>query len=367
MPQWLTMTDRIAMTNMMTKKKLLVVGDHFIQPELMRSKLGSIASRYEMVEASTPFPLEPFRQIAEVHEASGSEEQMIEALDGVSICIAHHAPLTERILRHATALRLFVVCRGGPVNVNITAATRQGVLVAYTPGRNAVATAEHTVAMILSAIRGISRCDAGIRRGEWKGDYTWDTASIELGSATIGLIGYGAIGHLVARYLHGFGAKVIVYDPYATVNPRGRVEQISLDELLSRSNIVSLHARDTEESRGIIGRDQIARLQRGSVVVNCARGSLLDYDALADALRSGHLSAAAADVFPQEPIPADSPLLSLPNFIMTPHIAGGTRQAAERAAALAAKEVMRFRTGRALLHCANPVLNIEVRRSTVGV
>lgn len=245
--------------------------------------------------------------------------------------------------------------------MNVAAATRQGVLVAYTPGRNAVATAEHTVAMILGAIRGIPRCDAGIRRGEWKGDYTWDTASIELGSATVGLIGYGAIGRLVARYLRGFGAKIIVYDPHAKVEPGDGVEQASLDELLSCSNIVSLHARDTAESRGILGRNQIAKLQRGSVVVNCARGSLLDYDALTDALRSGHLSAAAADVFPQEPIPADSPLLSLPNFIMTPHIAGGTRQAAERAAVLAAKEVTRFRTGRALLHCANPELNTGAR------
>ena len=351
----------------MTKEKLLVVGDHFILPELMHSKLGSVASSYEIVEASTPFPLEPFCQIAEVHEASGSEEQMIKALDGVSICIAHHAPLTERVLRHATALRLFVVCRGGPVNVNVAAATRHGVLIAYTPGRNAVATAEHTVAMILCAIRGISRCDAGIRRGEWNGNYTWETASIELGSATVGLIGYGAIGRLVARYLRGFGAKVITYDPYAEVEPRDGVEQTSLDELLSRSNIVSLHARDTPESRGILGRDQIAKLQRGSVVVNCARGALLDYDAMADALRSGHLSAAAADVLPQEPIPADSTLLSLPNFVMTPHIAGGTRQAAERAAALAAKEVMRYHTGQPLLHCANPELNLQTSRSVVEV
>src|SRR5690348_12681315 len=106
----------------MTKERLLVVGDHFILPELMRSKLGFAASCYEIVEASTPFPLEPFRQIAEVHEASGSEEQMIEALEKVSVCIAHHAPLTERVLQHATALRLFVVCRGGPVNVNVAAA-----------------------------------------------------------------------------------------------------------------------------------------------------------------------------------------------------------------------------------------------------
>lgn len=351
----------------MPKEKLLLIGDHFILPSVMRSNLNAAALGYEIVEASTPFPIEPFREIAEVHEASGSEEQMIEVLDGVSICIAHHAPLTERILRHAPNLRLFVVCRGGPVNVNVPAATSRGVLIGYTPGRNAAATAEHTIAMMLGAIRGIPRGDAGIRSGEWKGDYTWESAGFELEAATVGLIGYGAIGRLVARCLRGFGAKVLVYDPLSKAAPDDGVEQTSLESLLVRSNIVSLHARDTPQSRGILGREQIAQLQRGSVVVNCARGSLLDYDALADALRSGHLFAAAADVFPCEPLQKDSPLLSLPNFVMTPHIAGGTRQAAEKAATIAGAEVTRYLSGQPLRFCANPELNLERRGATTVV
>jgi D-3-phosphoglycerate dehydrogenase len=338
----------------MSKEKILLIGDHFILPCLMRSKLGSIADSYEVVEASTPFPFEPFSQIAEVHEASGSEVQMIEALKGVSICIAHHAPLTERILRHTPDLRLFVVCRGGPVNVNIKAATEHGVTIAYTPGRNAAATAEHTIAMMLCAIRGISQADAAIRKGQWKGDYTWETAGFELETATAGLVGYGAIGRRVARGLRGFGTRVLAYDPFAKIAADEDVEQVSLDDLLARSNILSLHARDTPQSRGIIGRQQIARLQRGSVIVNCARGTLLDYDALADALRSGHLFAAAADVFPHEPLPPDSSLLSLKNLVMTPHIAGGTRQAAEKAATIAAEEVARYLSGQPLRYCANP-------------
>jgi D-3-phosphoglycerate dehydrogenase len=338
----------------MPKEKLLLIGDHFISPSLMRSKLGSTADHCEIVEASTPFPLEPFRQIAEVHEASGSEEQMIEVLKGVSICIAHHAPLTERVLRQSPELRLFVVCRGGPVNVKVTAATEQGVTVAYTPGRNAAATAEHTIAMLLCALRGIPQSDADLRRGEWKGDYTWDTAGFELESATAGIIGYGAIGRRVARCLRGFGTKVMVYDPLAKVLPQDDGEQVSLDDLLTHANILSLHARDTPQSRGMIGPKQIALLKKGSIVVNCARGSLLDYDALAEALRTGHLFAAAADVFPEEPLPRDSPLLTLRNFIMTPHIAGGTRQAAEKAAAIAAEEVKRYLSGLPLRFCANP-------------
>jgi D-3-phosphoglycerate dehydrogenase len=338
----------------MCKPKLLVIGDHFIQPQLMRKKLGDLCDGFEMVEARTEFPLEPYRNIAEIREASGSEEQMIEVLKDVEICVAHHAPLTRRVLEHAPDLRLFVVCRGGPVNVNVDAATERGVLVGFTPARNAAATAEHTIAMILSALRGIPRVDAAMRKGDWEGDYTWETAGFELETATVGLIGYGAIGRMVARILRAFGATVLIYDPFAKLTEDDGVQAVELAELLRRSNVVSLHARETPQSRGILGAAQIASMPRGSVVVNCARGALMDYNAVADALSSRHLFAAAADVFPEEPLPAGSPLLTLPNFVMTPHIAGGTRQAAEKAATIAAEEVRRFLANEPLRYCANP-------------
>jgi len=338
----------------MSKNKLLLIGDHFISAELMHSKIDHLSLGYTILEASTPFPLEPFRDIAEVREASGSEEQMIESLQGVSICIAHHAPLTQRVLSHAPDLRLFIVCRGGPVNVNLAAATASGVTIGYTPGRNATATAEYSIAMILSAIRGVPQTDAALRKGQWKGDYTWETAGFELESSTVGIIGYGAVGRLVARALHGFGAKILIYDPFVTITATEYVEQVSLQELLSRSDVVSLHARDTPETRGMIGKKEITLMKKGSVIVNCARGSLLNYTALASALRSNHLFAAAADVFPEEPLSPASELLSLPNFVATPHIAGGTRQAAEKAANIAADELERYLSGKPIRFCANP-------------
>jgi len=342
----------------MTKQKLLAIGDHFILPDLMRSSLGDLAQQFDVLQASTPFPVEPFRNIAEVREASGSEEQMISLLKGVSICIAHHAPLTKHIIENAPDLKLFIVCRGGPVNVNVRAATERGILIAYTPARNAAATAEHTIAMMLSAMRSIPRADAAIRQGQWKGDYTWSTAGFELETAIVGLIGYGAIGRIVARILRGFGATVLVYDPYAKIGVEEDVRQVELDELLDCSNVISLHARETPETQGILGVEQIARLQPGSIVVNCARGSLMDYDAVANALLSGHLYAAAADVFPVEPLPPGSPLLELPNFIMTPHIAGGTRQAAIKATRMAADELSRYLKGESLRYCANPEVQL---------
>jgi D-3-phosphoglycerate dehydrogenase len=338
----------------MSKNKLLLIGDHFISAELMRSKTNHLTSGYTILEASTPFPLEPFRDIAEVHEASGSEEQMIEALQGVSICIAHHAPLTQRVLSHTPDLRLFIVCRGGPVNVNLNAATASGVTVGYTPGRNAAATAEYSIAMLLAAIRSVPQTDAALRKGQWKGDYTWETAGFELESSTVGLVGYGAVGRLVARALRGFGAKILVYDPFVTDIDTEQVDQVSLQELLLRSDVISLHARDTPETRGMIGEKEIALMKKGSVLVNCARGSLLDYNALANALRSNHLFAAAADVFPEEPLSPASELLSFPNFVATPHVAGGTRQAAEKAAGIAADELERYLSGKPIRFCANP-------------
>lgn len=336
-------------------QKVLTIGDHFLLPEMMQSSLRTLVpSGLEYLKAMTPFPLEPVGSIAEVREASGSEAQMTEALSGVAVCVAHHAPFTRKVLESAEHLKLVVICRGGPVNVNLEAATERGIAVAYAPGRNAAATAEHTVAMITAALRGIPAADASMRKGEWKGDYTYQNAPFELETATVGLIGYGAVGRIVARILCSFGAQVLVYDPYAERDAVEQVEQVTLDELLQRSAIVSLHARETEESHGIIGAKQIAQMPRGAVLVNCARGGLLDYEALLAALSSGHLSAAAADVFADEPLSADSPLLKLPNFVMTPHIAGGTRQAAAKAARIAAGEVSRFLRQEPLLHCANP-------------
>jgi D-3-phosphoglycerate dehydrogenase len=342
---------------MHTTHKILTIGDHFLLPGLMRSSLTRVLpSGLDFTEAATPFPLEPFENIGEVREASGSEDDMIEHLRGIELCVAHHAPFTRKVLDNAPDLKLVVICRGGPVNVNLDAATANNITICNAPGRNAAATAEHAVAMLLAALRGIPSADAAMRHGQWKGDYTYTTAPFELESATVGLVGYGAIGRIVARILKAFGSTVLTYDPWAKLDPTEGVEQVSLDELLQRSNAVSLHARETPESRGMIGAKQIAQMPRGSVLVNCARGSLLDYNALCNALVSGHLYAAAADVFDHEPLPADYPLLQLPNFVMTPHIAGGTKQAAQKAADIAAGEVLRFVTGEPLKHCANPAV-----------
>jgi D-3-phosphoglycerate dehydrogenase len=222
--------------------------------------------------------------------------------------------------------------------------------VTFAPGRNAVATAEHTLAMLLAATRRIPQTHADLAAGVWRGDYyTYDNVGPELEGNTVGLVGYGAIGRRVARMLEGFGANVLVHDPYVAAP-----NSVGLPELLERSLFVSLHARATPETAGLIGATEIAAMPKGSVLVNCARGALLDYDALCDALDSGHLFGAAMDVFPEEPIPQGSRLLTTPNLVMTPHLAGASKETAMKAAAIVAADVARYVRGEPLAHVATP-------------
>jgi D-3-phosphoglycerate dehydrogenase / 2-oxoglutarate reductase len=342
--------------------RVLVAGDDFVLNSLLIAALRrEVIDDLEIRELSLPWPSVPFGRVAEVDEASGTEEQLIEALRGVRICLTQMAPLTERILESASDLRLFGISRGGPVNANLEAAARRGVAVTFAPGRNAQATAEHTVGMILAALRRIPETHTDLAAGTWRGDYyEYDRVGPELAGSVVGLVGYGAIGSLVARMLRGLGAQVIIHDPY--VKPDQVEGLVDLDELLSRSQIVSLHARATPETIGMIGAAQIAALPKDAVIVNCARGSLLDYDAVCDALDTGHLYGAAFDVFPQEPIPEGSRLLSTRHIVLTPHLAGASKQTAANAARIVAADTGRFLAGQPLLHQANRKIDDQVYR-----
>jgi D-3-phosphoglycerate dehydrogenase len=338
--------------------KTLVAGDRFVLNRLLLDALtDQIGDRLDAATVELPWPVEPFGPVAEVREAIGTEEQMRALVPGIEVAVTEMAPFTERVLAAAGDLRLIVVCRGGPVNVNLAAATARRIPVCYTPGRNAAATAEYTIGLLLAALRHIADGHRDLKNGVWRGDfYAYEAAGEELEGKTVGLIGFGAVGSRVARVLHAFGAQVLVADPYvdpAMVAAVG-AELVPLDDLLPRVRAVSLHARLTAETQHLLGRDQIARLPGGAVVVNSARGGLLDADALCDALDSGHLRAAALDVYDPEPPPPDSRLFRTPNLVLSPHIAGASRETAERAALIAAAEVGRYARGEPLRHVANP-------------
>jgi D-3-phosphoglycerate dehydrogenase / 2-oxoglutarate reductase len=345
---------------------VLLAGDEFVLNRLLAAELASVAGAdaWTLRELEFPWPSTPFGRVAEVDEAAGSEDQMIEALAGVRVCLTQLAPLTTRILDACPDLELFAVSRGGPVNANLEAATEHGVAVTFAPGRNATATAEYTVGMMLAALRGIADGHVGVSGGRWEATrFVFASTGLELEGTTVGLVGAGAIGSRVARILLGFGARVLVFDPYAEPGslPDG-VRSVPLDELLSASRVVSLHARVTPENRGMIGTAQLAAMPAGSVLVNCARGALVDHTALADALRGGHLFAAALDVFDVEPLPADHPLRSAPNVVLTPHLAGASQQVVHNACRMVAAEADRYRRGEPPVHCANPDVLTGVKR-----
>ncbi|MDQ4119235.1 MAG: 2-hydroxyacid dehydrogenase [Actinomycetota bacterium] len=342
--------------------RVLAAGDRFVAPALFAAALRDelADTPLDVAELTGAWPVEPFGPVGSgssvVQEASGTEDEMVAALDGARICLTQMAPLTARVLDACPELEMVAVCRGGPVNVDLVAADRAGVAVAQAPGRNAAAAAEFAVGMILAALRRIPFADAELRAGRWRGDlYAYQEAGLELDGAVAGLVGYGAIGRIVARVLTAFGATVLVADPFVdpvTADADG-VRPVGLEELLRRSSVVSLHARLTEETRGMIGAEQLAMLPRGAVLVNTARGGLLDYDALPGALRSGHLGGLAVDVYDVEPPPPGWPLHGFPNVVATPHLAGATRQTAHRAARIAAAEVGRYVRGEPLAHPAN--------------
>lgn len=337
---------------------VLAAGDEFVLPSLLRDALTrEVGDDIDVRELAFSWPTEPFGPVAEVDEATGTEEQMIDALGDAQVCVVHQAPLTERVLDACPSLRLACVGRGGPVNANLEAATARGVAVCNAPGRNATATAEHTIALLLAAVRQVPQRQAELLAGEWRSDYyRYDQVGPELEGSTVGLVGYGAIGSRVARMVAGFGADVLVNDPYLEPQtlPAGVEAVGSLDELLTRSQIVTLHARLTAETRGLIGAAQIARLPDGAILVNAARGALLDYDALCDALETGKLFAAALDVYPEEPLPAGARLREAPRTVLTPHLAGASKQTAQKAASIVAAEVGRYVRGEPLQHCVNP-------------
>ncbi|MCR6670087.1 2-hydroxyacid dehydrogenase [Devosia ginsengisoli] len=325
--------------------RILLAGDHFVLNEHLKAaildRIG--AAPVSFAELTLPWPVVPFGPVAEVNEASDVEQEMMDLIGGVEICVTQMAPITRRVLDRAANLRLVCVTRGGPINVNLEAAQTRGISVMSAPGRNAIATAEHTIALALSALRRIPQIHNGVVAGEWRSDlYSYPEVAFELHGAPVGIVGYGAVGRHVARIFNGFGAHVRVFDPFAP-SVDDFVERVgTLDALLAGSRIVSLHARLTPETRNMIGAAQLAVIPDGGILVNAARGGLVDMNAVASALETGKLMGAAFDVFDIEPLPSGAKIRQAPNVTLSPHLAGATQETARRAASIAADQVSAY-------------------------
>lgn len=339
--------------------RILSAGDRFVSPRLFVGALRERAPYLDLDirELTLPWPHEPFGRVGGVDEASGTIPQMIDVLAGAELALTQLAPFTREVFEARPELRFVGVSRGGPVNVDLTAATEAGVVVSFAPGRNAQAAAEYAIGLMLAAMRRIPAADAELKDGIWRGDYySYENAGLELAGETVGLVGYGAIARIVAKVLRAFDANVVAFDPYASSGQAAAegVDLVDLDTLLRRSAVVSLHARLTPDTTHLLNAENLGLLREGAVLVNSARGGLLDYAALPPLLESGRLGALALDVYDIEPPPPDWPLLAAPNVVLSPHLAGATRQTAHRAASIIADEAALFLAGELPRFVANP-------------
>ena len=264
----------------------------------------------------------------------------------------------------AAGTRVVVIGRAGVGvdNVDLDAATRAGIVVVNAPTGNTIAAAEHTLALLYGVARRIAPADASIRRGEWKrAQFT----GLELRGRTLGIVGLGKIGQAIAVRARAMEMTVLGADPYLTVEAAANhgVELVPLDELLERADVVTVHVPLTRATRGLIGREAIAKMKPGSIVLNVARGGIVNETAVAEALRSGHLGGAGIDVFEQEP-PTGSPLLDAPNCLLTPHLGASTAEAQILVSEEIAAQVLDVLDGRSARYAVNaPLLTPETARA----
>lgn len=263
----------------------------------------------------------------------------------------------------ARKLRAVGCCRGDPLNVDDETATDEGVPVVFAPGRNAKSVADLTLAFVLSLARGLVPMHQRLTSGAFdpsdiKGliDSLGAARGFELASATVGLLGLGAVGRETAKRLAGFGSTIVAHDPGVddAVFAELGVERVDLDALFARSDVLSLHCAVTPQTRGIVSRERVAQMKDGAFLVNTARHRLIDGEAVLEALRSGKLGGAGLDVFAAEPPLKDDPFLKLDNVVCTPHIGGATRDVIRHQSEMVSRDIDRILRGETPLYCKNP-------------
>lgn len=333
-----------------TKTKIAICGDFFMLPEYFTTELAKVLdpATLELRILQQEWPDLPMTIKSEelgIGEFYGEPAAIADFIGDATIFINHLGPVSRAMLERLPQLELVAVSRGGPINLDMAALNEHNIKVVNTPGRNASAVAEFTVGMILAETRCIRIGHEDLRQGNWRGDlYRADQTGDELADLTVGLLGYGRIGVLLANLLRPFGCRLLVFDPYVKL-AEPDLEQVSKEELLAQADVVTINARVTPETVGLIGTTELKQMKKTALLINVARGPLVDYPALEQALVTGEIRAAALDTFPHEPVPPDSSLLKLPNVTLTPHIAGASRRTCRLAAASIAEEIWRHLNG----------------------
>ncbi len=267
------------------------------------------------------------------------------------IVVRSGTKLTAEVLERAERLRVIGRAGVGVDNVDVAAATRRGIVVANAPESTVVSAAEHTIGLLVALARNIPQAHAALKQGRWERS-AW--GGVELAGKTLGVLGFGRIGQQVARRALGLGMRVLAYDPFVAAD---RVRELGADhadtaaEVMAAADFLTLHLPLTDETRGFLDRAAFSRMRAGVRLVNAARGELVDEDALAEAVRSGHVAGAALDVFSSEPY--DGPLLELDGIVVTPHLAASTEEAQDRAGLIVAEQVAAALSGELVTNAVN--------------
>lgn len=269
-----------------------------------------------------------------LEKAAGADALIVRNRTGVDAALLAAAPALKVVGRLGVGLD----------NIDVAACRARGIEVIPAAGANARAVAEYVIGTAMALLRAAYAASADTAAGKWP--RTALSNGREIAGKTLGLIGFGSIGQMTAGLAQALGVHVIAHDPMLAADApawhASGVQRAAFDELLARSDIVSLHVPLSAETRGLIGKDALGKMKKSSVLVNSSRGGIVDEQALAQALRAGHLAGAAIDVFEKEPLPAGSPLAGAPNVILTPHIAGVTAESNTRVSALIAERVAAF-------------------------
>ncbi|WNV89992.1 phosphoglycerate dehydrogenase [Umezawaea sp. Da 62-37] len=293
-----------------------------------------------IAEKLAPSVLDVFGDGIEVRHVDGTDRPaLLEAVaDADALLVRSATKVDAEVLAASTRLKVVARAGVGLDNVDVPASTARGVMVVNAPTSNIVSAAEHAVALLLSVARQVPAAHATLQAGTWKRS---SFNGIELNGKTVGVVGLGKIGQLFAARVAAFGVNLIAYDPYVSAARAAQlgIELVTLEELLERSDAISIHLPKTPETKGLIGADQLAKAKRGVIVVNAARGGLVDEQALADAVREGQVGGAGIDVFSTEPT-TESPLFGVPNIVVTPHLGASTTEAQDRAGTDVARSVL---------------------------
>ena len=331
--------------------KLVGIGDLFIPHEYIKKGFAQVEALG--VKVSTfDWKLSGFQELQAINlkvekGGAGAYEpppEVYEAVRDADILITQFCPASAGLIAAAKSLKLIGVLRAGYENIDVAAATERGILVLNTPGRNADAVADYAIGMLLAEARNIARGHAGLKEGRWTREYPNSGMIPDMPGKTVGLVGLGEIGRKVAKRLSGFEVEILAYDPFVKEPPAG-IRMVALPELMARSDFVSIHARLTKETEGMIGAELIGKMKRTAYLINTSRSALVDEKALYEALESGRIAGAALDVFDLEPPGADYPLVRLPNVTVTPHMAGGSNDAFYNCPKLLAAELAKFLSG----------------------